>query len=256
MRFFPSLVLGISTMVLALAACGDDGGTAGTSGAGGAGGGGAGGAGSTVATTSAVTGPTATTSTGAGMCDGSPFGDPCGPCLEGACCQELIDDGGTGESQELFDCANANCSAECFPPAPMFPALECSGESAPGMAGACVTIAGGIACNPVTNEGCNTMAGEACDVGMGGFQCYPSGNVKNLCETCGANDADFCKPGFSCVGEGECGRYCCSDTDCGAGTCLKTLEGQALFTSAPDLGICVAGMGGGTGGAGMGGAMP
>ena len=253
MRFSPSLVLGISTMVFALAACGDDGGTAGAAGSGGAGAGG--GDTSTVATTTttSVTGPAATTGSGMGMCDGSPFGDPCGPCLEGACCQELIDDGGSGMSQELFDCANANCSAECFPPQePPFP-LECMPPATAPSMGACVMIDANNVCNPVTNEGCNTAAGEACDGGMNGFQCYPDGNTQDLCQECGVTGSDYCKAGSTCLN--QCAKYCCDDSDCGAGTCTKTLMGSALFMNAPNLGVC-AQAGGGTGGGGVGGAMP
>ena len=239
-------------MVLALAACGDDGGTAGATGTGGAGGGG-GGAGSTVATTTSVTSPAATTSTGTGMCDGSPFGDACGPCLEGACCQELIDDGGTGESQELFDCANANCSAECFPPQePPFPLACMPPATAPSM-GSCVMIDANNVCNPVTNEGCDTMAGAACDVGMNGFQCYPDGNTQDVCQDCGVTGTDYCKAGSTCLV--QCAKYCCDNSDCGGGVCTKTLDGMAIFGGAPNLGVCAEGMGG-TGGAGMGGAMP
>jgi hypothetical protein len=165
------------------------------------------------------------------------FGDECGACLEQNCCDEVGACYEHGEPDEgcwydcvtnhnaagcheptahalyyaIGECAQTNCEAECIQE-PVEPACEGVPEEAPS-AGACVEIAGGDECNPVTNEGCDTEAGEACDSGEDGFMCYPPPNENALCTEC-SEDAGFCAPGHVCVG-GLCARWCCTDQDCG-----------------------------------------
>lgn len=89
-------------------------------------------------------------------------------------------------------------------------------------------------CNPVTSELCDVASGAACDTGNGGFVCFASGNVKDLCATCGANDNDYCMPGLTCL-DGQCMKYCCDDGDCGTGVCEKS------YYAVPDapVGVCI-----------------
>lgn len=157
-------------------------------------------------------------------------GDPCGPCLEASCCPELFAATDPSTDPDLGACAQTNCDAECFPPDPE----PVCGLTIPAGAGSCVTINATDTCNPITNEGCNTAMGEACDVNADGFECYPAPNDKLLCEVCGANDG-FCAGGMTCVG--KCAAYCCSDADCGTGTCTK-----GGFPN-PNVGFCEAATG-------------
>lgn len=230
------LVAAAAAVALLPAACGDDSGSGGSGGTGGG-------------TTTTTTGPTTvgpSTSTGNPSCADAGFGPECDACLEANCCAEVID--GEGEvTQELFDCASASCNAQCIGPEPVpLPAPQCELPTTLPAAGACVS---GGACNPVTQVGCNAAAGEACDFGQNGFSCYASGNVKELCDSCGANDNDYCLPGNTCAPPGGastnvCFRFCCDDSDCGSGTCAT-----GIFEAYPDLGVCGEG-GGGTGGGG------
>lgn len=58
----------------------------------------------------------------------------------------------------------------------------------------------GFPCNPVTNQGCNAAAGEACDFnGMGGYQCYGGDNVAFLCNDCDNTFGPHCQPGLTCL---------------------------------------------------------
>jgi hypothetical protein len=96
-----------------------------------------------------------------------------------------------------------------------------------------------VECNPVTNAGC--AANEACDSNGDGFECFPATAPDN--KTCGqdcSNQIGFCAGKLSCIdvgnaNAGKCGRYCCTDADCGSsGACNKALTDPA------GLGICVA----------------
>lgn len=115
-------------------------------------------------------------------------------------------------------------------------------------------LEGRVQCDPVTQQPCNVAAGEACDVSQGGFECYPDGNVHDLCDECGLQ-GDYCKAGMTCsisydgIWPGHCYRYCCDDADCGPGnTCFMGFDLQV------PAGLCIAGAPGGVGGGGVGGA--
>jgi hypothetical protein len=191
----------------------------------------------------------------------------CGTCSEGSCCAELAACNGidgcvdclgdntlcTADNQDaataVIDCAQTNCMAECFPPPPPPPDATCSVPA--GAKGSCVTLSADVACNPVTNAPCTAL--QACDVnGPGAFKCYDPPNDRDLCQTCGQADG-FCKGGQGCVG--VCAKYCCDDTECGAGKCDKV-----TFDFGGTVGVCLGGNGaggaGGGGGAGGAGGAP
>jgi hypothetical protein len=136
----------------------------------------------------------------------------------------------------------------------------------------------GIQCNPVTNAGCisTSQGGAGGSSGLGacdytqdmntgvinGFVCFNPPNDAKLCDTC---DATFsggpscaggttCEPTDQAGNTAQCARYCCTDADCGSGTCVTSNSAGPLFAIAPALGLCMAGAGdagaGGAGGAG------
>lgn len=216
---------------------------------------------STTATTSTTSTTVTSTSTGSsGDCTGlgtDSFDEACGLCLEENCCAELIEWGGIGDlTTELNDCGVANCPTECLPPVQgVVGAPECSAPPGPQAAGACVTVADPINCNPVTNEPCDTAGGEACDNTGAGFECFGPPNDTDTCDTCDNANGPWCKPGATCIGNGgtQCAKYCCDDSDCGPGVCFKVDDtGAQVFPQSPELGVCVDN-GGGTGGGGAGG---
>jgi len=117
---------------------------------------------------------------------------------------------------------------------------ECTAPTTAPSNGSCITIDAdaGVACNPVTNAGCNADAGESCDIANDGtIGCFPPPppNTQPLCATCDSNTQ--CMPTTSCwpgttQPNGECMRFCCTDADCGSGHCDKT-----TFQTDP-LGLC------------------
>jgi hypothetical protein len=234
----------LALLAAGLGGAGCDGSGDGADGSGASGGAGAsGGSGGGMSTTSGTT--------TAPSCDGlinSP--NECGLCVEGQCCvplQACLQDDTCSaclragsedpscDANDLIAAINA-CAAE------LCPGLCTTGTDpvcdppavAPSM-GACVEIDGaGIKCNPITNDGCDTAAGEACDgTETMGFSCFPDGNTQAVCEPCG--DADgYCQPGATCLG--ACAKFCCDDADCGSGTCKKGGFGD------PDVGYCAVAM--------------
>lgn len=240
-RFFTLALVTAALGIGSAGLVGCDGGGGGEGGSGNSGNAGGNDGGSGGGTTSSTTTGTTTTTTTtiAPDCTDILNDTECATCVEGQCCIEITECLADGDCETcltdpnansqvcaandqwiaLNDCAATLCQAECSAP-PLQPACDAPATSPSN--GACVTIGmDGAACNPITNEGCDGAAGEACDIGGQAFQCYPSGNVNAICEECGANDGDFCQPGMSCV-TGHCARYCCEDTDCGAmGKCTK-----------------------------------
>lgn len=72
-------------------------------------------------------------------------------------------------------------------------------------------------CHPITNEGCDTSAEEACQRGSNGqFACHPAPNDAQPGDLCDQTDR-FCVQGFHCADSLRCERYCCSDADCPSG---------------------------------------
>lgn len=109
------------------------------------------------------------------------------------------------------------------------------GSSAGGAAGEGLPDAGGtlelpancapsdmrFVCNPMTNEGCDVSAGEACDYGLDDyFTCFPAPNDVAEGGACDWEQGPFCKPTLTCdfsdpeTPNGVCRRHCCEDTDC------------------------------------------
>ncbi|MEZ4311954.1 MAG: hypothetical protein R3F14_28330 [Polyangiaceae bacterium] len=163
------------------------------------------------------------------------LGGLCGTCAQDHCCAEVAACKGDPECIQCISgapgspgcagnaaataalaCLGASCGAECSDQP------RGGGCDAPAMApsgGACVVLGGAVMCNPVTNEGCDSLLGETCDRAGGGFACQPAPWNKGLCESCAMGDR--CGPGLVCSGDGRCARYCCADADCGTGTCEK-----------------------------------
>ena len=114
---------------------------------------------------------------------------------------------------------------------------------------------------------------------VNGFACNMPPNDAMLCDACDPMQASgpYCTRGTTCyptnaaMTTGQCAHYCCTDADCGSGTCqyasrpcLPWMGPPAGPSSrpAPMLGICIAGTSSPDGGpdaagdAGMGGARP
>lgn len=94
-------------------------------------------------------------------------------------------------------------------------------------------------CNPVTNAGCDSAKGEACDDDEhDGFGCYPAPNTVEEGGACNDQTGPACRGGMGCdTGddddpEGLCHKYCCSDADCGGKRC------QTIDATSGTLGLC------------------
>jgi hypothetical protein len=128
-----------------------------------------------------------------------------------------------------------------------------SGLGGGGFGGGAGGSLAGILCNPVTNDGCTD--GAACDFTQdpdtgqnNGFDCYAGPNDATVCQACDlmAVMAPFCAGGTTCfavtpgAAMGACAKYCCTDADCGSGTCQTMGPTGPLFAAATSLGVCVA----------------
>jgi hypothetical protein len=236
------LVAAVTTPLGALSCTVTPGGTTGT-----------GGATSTTTSTSDATSTTAATTAsassssgagGAGSCVGVFTAGACATCAEAACCAEgakcdvtagclgcvySSDPSCTTANKPAVDallaCMHTSCETACFPVPLSKTDVTCIVPTPTPSAGACVSIGGAIECNPVTNEPCDTVAGEACDFKGNGYHCYAAPNDVNLCAACGpTNGGSHCKGGSTCLPgpDGTCGKFCCADGDCGKGKCDKT----------------------------------
>lgn len=179
-----------------------------------------------------------------GGCAGLDFVGSCGECSEARCCgvvaschadascRGCIDPQATGcsgpKAEALLSCIETQCKAECLGPS-LGPDCAAKASSANG---ACVPQGGENACNPVTNASCDSDVGEACDAKEGGgFTCYPKTDTAGeLCAACDISKGSFCAAGMRCF-KGKCARYCCTDADCGSGTCEHVISA--------DVGLCV-----------------
>jgi hypothetical protein len=216
---------------------------------------GVGGAGSSGITTGSKPGTTkaasagSTNTGGALSCEGN-FKAACNECITASCCAEFAECQGTdgceacvsGEptctedniniAQLTFDCVKSACAAACIEPPTQVDPI-CKVPTGSPSKGACAPLGGNVKCNPVTNAPCKTAAGEACDLNdQDVFTCFPAPNTEALCAACD-NQKTFCQAGLTCVGD-QCARYCCDDSDCGAGKCDK---GSLELPS--NLGVCV-----------------
>lgn len=145
-----------------------------------------------------------------------PTGGDCNACLDDKCCDLVTACSG---DQDCVDCFNAGGSGTaCDTNAPWTTLKTCQDTS-------CSVCTPKSACNPVTSAEC-TVAGEGCDLAQDQtYQCF-GGETEALCAKCDYNTDLYCAPGLYCVADstlvGLCARYCCADTDCGTGTCVKT----------------------------------
>ncbi len=238
----------VAGFAIGAVACGDSSSTT-TTGGGGSGGESAGGSNAggdnTGGTTNGPNGP-GPGGGGAPSCSGGALDPACDECLLASCCGEygaceadsICIDCITGSEDpacadnaaaaDLVGCAQASCDAECFGGGPAAES-DCEAPAVSPSAGSCVDAAS--PCNPVTNAGCDAAAGEACDFGADGFECYPAPNTLMLCEDCTAGD-NFCSGGMTCGGA-TCAKFCCDDGDCSAGgTCDLEAGGGTV-------GICI-----------------
>jgi hypothetical protein len=140
------------------------------------------------------------------------------------CCQQLLDCN-NDSSSNCFACVTgqqmgANCMGS--PTAGLIMALnacimsQCATPCAPPPPPPST-------CNPVTNDGCDVDAGEACDLSnKGSYTCFPAPNTAMLCGMCTNAMGPFCEGTMHCLEDmsgGKCARYCCDDGDCAGGKC-------------------------------------
>ena len=217
----------VAGFAIGAVACGDSGSST-TTGGGGSGGDSAGGSNNGGENTGGNNGPGPGPGTGgAPACTGGVLEEPCDGCLVNSCCAEyaaceadaICVDCITGVSEDpacadnaaaadFVGCAQTTCEADCFPP-------------------------NVNECNPITNDGCDAGAGEACDYSQTGFICYPEPNTLALCADC-TGGTDFCAGGTTCATDGKCAKFCCDDGDCTAGSTCE-LDGQT------GAGVCLTG---------------
>lgn len=119
------------------------------------------------------------------------------------------------------------------------PGAEAFGRAADD--GGCFT-AGPARCDPRTNAGCNTAAGQVCEIGQDAtkrylLECFPPPNDRKLGETCSRKSGPYCGAGLHCAVDRTCRHFCCSDADCtGHDRCIALPGGT--FGS---IGVCASG---------------
>ncbi len=89
-------------------------------------------------------------------------------------------------------------------------------------------------CNPLTNEGCDTAAGQTCrlDVRMSRVWCDDTASIAGSGAICDETNR-LCKPGYHCGPSIKCEKLCCSDDDCPPGVPCRS-----LVTLLGDIGTC------------------
>jgi hypothetical protein len=200
-----------------------------------------------------------------GACAGILNPGGCDDCITMSCCTELANCNNDANCGGCLAGSGMNCNTD--------PLLMALGTCEQNNCQAKCTAAP-PPCDPITNAGCNSAAGEACDFGADAngnqdFQCYPAPNTGKLCDMCDLMTV-FCEGGYTCNGDGLCAKFCCDDGDCagtgadggGGGVCVPTgLFGVGFCATdmmdsatacnvplvSPSNGSCV--MGFGTGGA-------
>ncbi len=135
-----------------------------------------------------------------------------------------------------------------------------SGEDFPS---SCGKLLGFSECDPVTGFPCGLEAGETCDleVMLGAYTCFEGPNDATFCGSCDPELGEFCGAGTTCNFDyPRCERYCCDDSDCASGTCLRNPFALEDDNEAALVGVCaeeaeaLCTAGEGEGGAGAGGA--
>jgi hypothetical protein len=76
-------------------------------------------------------------------------------------------------------------------------------------------------CNPMEAEGCG--GGGACDISTetNQFECHEPPNTAPEGGYCNPAQSSFCVNGLTCVDQ-ICEAYCCTNEDCGGGTCVPS----------------------------------
>jgi hypothetical protein len=95
----------------------------------------------------------------------------------------------------------------------------------------CGGLLGASVCDPVTAWPCDVAAGQTCDFSnlAGSFRCMTLPNTVPFCGVC--DDTLWCGPGTIC-GYNRCERYCCADSDCERGPCVKDILGTPSLAAA------------------------
>jgi hypothetical protein len=201
--------------------------------------------------------------------------EACEPCLADQCCQEVSEcavegncpvcitpeeecdsDDAEEAADALLQCASSSCNMECISQTTFV--LDCQPPNPSPSMGTCA-VGAQFACNPITNDKCDTAGGQACDYGMSGMSCYPAPNTQAVCAECGlSQQGPWCQGGMTCLfDQQQCAKFCCNDQDCSSnGRCDMAALEEAIGNGASFgvMGICVEGGGGAGGGGGMGGA--
>lgn len=96
-------------------------------------------------------------------------------------------------------------------------------------------------CDPTASGAC-AGSGSACDIATkgGNFQCYPGpANDIPVGGTGCAVGSHHCVPGATCDPMGDtCLKMCCSNADCGAGTCTEIHSVCVNCGPWPVVGVC------------------
>jgi hypothetical protein len=188
------------------------------------------------------------------MCSGILDPGDCDTCMQGYCCAEVA--ACYSDQECLYGCLEGFYppDPECASPpslAPFQAILACMAQSC---AAACAVADD---CNPVNSAGC--APGEQCDADYPGvFECAENeGSLAELCQPCDPVNSPYCDVGLHCfAGSHTCARFCCTDADCGSGTC--ELDQTIAFTgplplTTETVGVCVVMLDGGADGGADGG---
>jgi hypothetical protein len=140
-----------------------------------------------------------------------------------------------------------------------------SGGSGEDFPSSCGKILGFSECDPVSGFPCDVAAGDTCDfeVMLGAYVCFPGPNDAEFCGGCDPELEQFCGAGTTCNFDyPRCDHYCCDDSDCASGTCVRNPFGlddddeAALVGTCTEeaVALCTSGEGGAGPGGGAGGA--
>ena len=175
---------------------------------------------------------------------GKPLYAPaCDACLQSSCCQEISDclNEITCGSYCMFgvlplgpECTSPGPTKDAFDPAVACMKTKCAEECLlPDL------------CNPITHNGCPND-GTACEfVFPGNFVCIPPIDTpSSICQACNFTTGPYCGSGLRCdPATLKCGRYCCTDADCGSGHCeldQNLAFGYSTANPGDLVGLCMA----------------
>lgn len=116
-----------------------------------------------------------------------------------------------------------------------------SGASGEEFPSSCGKLLGFSECDPVTGFPCDVEAGETCDfeVMLGAYSCFEAPNDGVFCGGCDAELGEFCGAGTTCNFDFlRCENYCCDDSDCSTGVCLRNPFGLEDGDEAALVGVC------------------